>query len=163
MLSDESAPQRTGTSGEPMANRRGYFQRLAKSKRHQSVERLAVVGIVGKGERALLPCQGRRSLEQLGIMLLHVAKVADKCRRKSLAIRIAEETGETSERVGVGRQGMSLLVVHHLQPVLDRAEKIISGREIFARIAADPSAVGQLRQRRERAAVAQFRMPSSGD
>ena len=58
---------------------------------------------------------------------------------------------------------MGLIVRHHLQAVLDGAKELIGGVEIVAGIGADPAALGERRERRQRLAAAQLGMPAAGD
>ena len=69
----------------------------------------------------------------------------------------------TAERGGIGRQRMGLLVGHHLQPVLDAAQKIVSRGQLVARRGVDPAVGGEHGQRGDGAAAAQFAVAAAGD
>ena len=58
---------------------------------------------------------------------------------------------------------MGLLVGHHLQSMLDCPQEVVSGRKFIAGLFIDPAVGRQRRQRDDRAAVAQFRVPPAGD
>ena len=75
----------------------------------------------------------------------------------------AEKAGKNVECDGLGRQRMGLLVGHHLQPVLDAAQKIVSLRQFVARGGIDPAVGGKHREHGNGAAPAQFAVPPAGD
>ncbi len=58
---------------------------------------------------------------------------------------------------------MGLLVGHHLQAVLDHAQKAIRRGEIARGLAADPAALGEVFERDQRLAAAQFGVPATRD
>src|ERR1700733_5204145 len=58
---------------------------------------------------------------------------------------------------------MGLLIGHHLQAVLDPAQKIIRGGQHIARAGIYPAAGGEGRKRLDRLAAAQFGMTAAGD
>src|SRR5208282_1063275 len=80
-----------------------------------------------------------------------------------VAILAAEKPGKMAERIGIGRQRVGLLIGHHLQAMLDAAQKIISRRELIARGGVDPAAGGERGKRRHGLAAAQFAMAAAGD
>ena len=51
----------------------------------------------------------------------------------------------------------------HLQAVLDRAQEQVGGFEIARRLGADPAALGERREHRQRLAAAQRRIAAAGD
>ena len=87
----------------------------------------------------------------------------DQLLRECVAILEAGKAREAFEALAVRRQRVGLVVGHHLQPVLDGAQKPIGGVEIGAGVGADPAALGERRERRQRLAAAQFGMPAAGD
>ena len=91
----------------------------------------------------MLRQQFRRALEQPDIVPLDPAHVAYQRRGKVIAILEAEKPGKDFEGLGLGRQRVGLLIGHHLQPVLDAAQKIISRSQFVARLPADPIFPGQ--------------------
>ena len=58
---------------------------------------------------------------------------------------------------------MGLLVGHHLQAVLDPAQKIVRRRQFVARRRVDPAVGGERGERGDSAAAAQIVMPATGD
>ncbi len=58
---------------------------------------------------------------------------------------------------------MGLLVSHHLQPMLDAAQKIVSRRQLVARGGVDPAVGGEHGQHGDGAAAAQIAVPAAGD
>src|SRR5262249_60067184 len=61
------------------------------------------------------------------------------------------------------RQGVGLLVGHHLEAVFDHTQETISGGEIIAHLLIDPTAVGQRRERLQRFSDAQLGISSASD
>ena len=160
----ELALERRIGAGKPLAHRRRGRQRLAKAHLGEPVEGGRIIGIDREGKRVLRR-RGRRRcrFEQPRIMALHGAQVPDQRVRKCIAIGKAEEAGKSRQRLGVRGQRMGLLVRHHLQAVLDRAQETIGRVEIAGRLGVDPSALRQPVQHFERRATAQIRMPAARD
>ena len=96
-------------------------------------------------------------------MALHLAQVLEQLLRERVAILEAGKAREALQAFAVRRQRVGLLVGHHLQAVLDRAQEPIGRVEIGAGIGADPAALGERRKRRQRLAAAQLGMPAAGD
>ena len=158
----ELAAQRRIGAGQPAAHRGRHLQRLAVAHRAEPVERLAVVGVLGKRQRQLIGPR-RGVLEQPEILALHLAQMLDQLLREGVAILEAGKPREALEAFAVRRQRMGLVVGHHLQAVLDGAQETVGGVEIGAGIGADPAAFGERREHRQRLAAAQFGMPAAGD
>ena len=91
----------------------------------------------------LLAGRRRRALEQPDIMPLDRAQMRDERGGEFIAAGKAEKAGEAVERGAFGRQGVGLLVRHHLQAMLDAAQKIISRAEFVARGFIDPAVGGE--------------------
>ena len=96
-------------------------------------------------------------------MALHLAQMADQRLGEGVAILEAGKAREALEAFAIGRQRVGLVVGDHLQTVLDLAQEQIGRLEIGARLGADPAALGERGQRRQRLAAAQLRMPAAGD
>ena len=96
-------------------------------------------------------------------MALHLAQMPDQFFGKCVAILEAGKSREAFQALAVGGQRVGLIVGHHLQPVLDGAQEPVGGVEIGAGLGADPAALGERRQRRQRLAAAQLGMPAAGD
>ena len=79
------------------------------------------------------------------------------------AVGIAAEAGEGFELARRLGQGLGLLVVAHLQAMLDGAQPAVGFGELVARLRCDPAFVGQLLQHVERARAAQSRAPAAED
>jgi hypothetical protein len=144
----ELALERRIGAGKPVAHPRRGRQRLAKPHLGEPVEGGRIIGIAREGKR-VCGRRGRR-LEQPRIMALHGAQVPDQGIRECVAIGKAEEAGKSRQRLGVRGQRMGLLVRHHLQAVLDRAQETIGRVEIAGRFGVDPSALRQPVQHFER-------------
>src|SRR5580700_4293500 len=82
---------------------------------------------------------------------------------ESVAVLETEKARELAKRGAIGRQGVGLLVGHHLQAMLDAAQKVVSRGERIARLGIDPAAVGERLKRGDRLAAAQLTVAASGD
>src|ERR1700722_5394500 len=89
--------------------------------------------------------------------------MSDQDRGKGVAIFVAEEAGKHIKRFRIRRQRMGLLVGHHLQAMLNPAQKKIRGGEFVARGSVDPTAGGEHGKHGNRVAAAQLAMPAAGD
>ena len=96
-------------------------------------------------------------------MTLHIAQMNEQGSRERVAIGKAGEAGKTLEPIPIGRQGVGLLVGHHLETVLDHTQETVSGGEIIAHLLIDPAAVGKCRERLQRLFDAQLGISSAGD
>ena len=96
-------------------------------------------------------------------MALHLAQVPEQRVRERIAVLEAGKTGEALQPFAIGRQRVGLIVGHHLQAMLDGAQEFVGGVEIGAGIAADPAALRERGQRRQRFAAAQLGMAAAGD
>ncbi len=139
------AAQRTVPPGEPMTNGGRSFQCLAKAHFGEAVERRPIVDFFRKLQRGLAAF--RRELEQLGIVPLHLLEMAEQDRSEFATVFIAKEARETFEPFAVVRQSLGLFVVHHLQPMLDRAQEQIRCTHVGTGFLADPAAIGEFAER----------------
>ena len=80
--------------------------------------------------------------------------MADQHGGEGVAVRVAEETGETLKPIALGRQRLRLLVVHHLQPVFDDTQEAIGRLHVVARVGLDPAVGDELVEGGKRVAVA---------
>ena len=96
-------------------------------------------------------------------MPLDIAQMENQRVGKFVAAAKAEKAGKTVERGGIGRQRMGLLVGHHLQAVLDAAQKIVGRRQLIARRGVDPAVGREHGKRGDGAAAAQFAVAAAGD
>ena len=83
--------------------------------------------------------------------------------REGIAVRVAEEAREGLDRFPLIRQRVGLLVGDHLQAVLDLAQEAIRLGKIARGVAADPAALREIVERRQRLAPAQFGMAPARD
>src|SRR5215204_1209535 len=88
--------------------------------------------------------------EQAGVMPLHAMKMGQESFGKSIPVREADKAGKSFQAVAIGWQRMGLLIVDHLQPMLNRTQETISDREIIPRLVIDPAAMGERRERGHR-------------
>ena len=82
---------------------------------------------------------------------------------KFVAILEAEKARESFQRLALSRQGVGLLVRHHLQAMLDAAEKVVSRCQIVAHRGVDPAAGGERGQHGDGLAAAQIGVASAGN
>ena len=72
-------------------------------------------------------------------MPLHVVEMLEQRLGESVAVGKAEKTREPLELCPLGWQRLRLLVIDHLQAVLDRAQENVSRFHIVARGRVDPA------------------------
>ena len=96
-------------------------------------------------------------------MPLDLAQMRHQRAGEIVAALEAEKARKHIERFGIGRQRVGLLVGHHLQAVLDPAQKIIGRGQFVARGGIDPAVGGERGKRGDGAAAAQFGMAAAGD
>src|ERR1700692_1015745 len=82
---------------------------------------------------------------------------------KIVAALETEKAGKRAERLAIGRQGMGLLVGHHLQAVLDTAQEVIGRDERVTRLGIDPATRGERAKRRHGLAAAHLAMAAASD
>ena len=154
MAARHLASQRAMAAGKPMPDDGRGFQRRAEAELGQPVQRLVVVGVGRKRQRRLVGAG--RLFEQARIVALHLVEMVEQHLGEGVAIGKAEKAREALELGALGRQRLRLLVVDHLQPVLDRAQEAIGRFHVVARglrRSSGPSL--ELVERGERVAVAQ--------
>ena len=153
MAARHFAPERTMTAGQPVANNVGRFQRRAKAELPQTIQRLVVVGVSRKRQFRLVGAGG--FFEQARIVALHLVEVLEQDLGEGVAACVAEKACKPIELRALGRQRLRLLVIDHLQPVLDRAQENVGGFHIVARVFVDPAILRQPVEGGQRIAVAQ--------
>ena len=92
--------------------------------------------------------QSGRVLEQLGVVALDPAQGRQQFGRKGIEFGVAEEDGERAQLRRIVGQRVGLLVVDHLQPVLDPAQEPVGSSDVGRDLGADLAGAGQRRQRR---------------
>ena len=137
--------------------------RLPKAQHRQPIERIALDVGADEREVLLLGEEGRGALEQSHVVLLDLVQMDQQRVGEIVAVLETEKAREFAKRRAIGRQGVGLLVGHHLQAMLDAAQKIVSRGERVARLGIDPAAVGQRRERGDRLAAAQLAVAAAGD
>ena len=157
------AAQRPVFPCPPAAHRGGDVLRLPETQHRQPVERIALDVGADEREVLLLGEEGRRAFEQSDIVLLDLVQMNQQGVGKVVAVLETEKARELAECRAIGRQGVGLLIGHHLQAMLDAAQKIVSRGERVARLGIDPAAVGQRRKRGDRLAAAQLAVAAAGD
>ncbi len=87
-------------------------------------------------------------------MLLDLVQMNQQGGGEIVAILETEKAREFAKSNAIRRQGVGLFVGHHLQAMLDAAQKIVGRGESVTRLGVDPAAVGQRRERGDRLAAA---------
>ena len=132
-------------------------RRIVEAHAAQSFQRLGIVGDAGENEVAGGCVEARRVLEQFGVMRFDAVKLLRQRGGEFGVAGIAAEFGEARQRVFVRRQALRLLIVHHLQAMLDGAQIGVGDAQVLDRVGGDPTVVMQLRQHVERARTTQLR------
>src|SRR5258705_183255 len=96
-------------------------------------------------------------------MALHVAQMNKHRLAERISIVRAGKTRKALQSIPIGRQGVGLLIGHHLQTVFQRTQETVSRAEIVPDALADPAAVGQCVERLQGCSDAQLRMAPSRD
>ena len=96
-------------------------------------------------------------------MLLDRAQMRKQNGGEFVAILEAKKPRERFQRLALRRQGVSLFVRHHLQAMLDTAEKVVSRRQIVAHRGVDPAAGGERSQHGHGPAATQIGVASAGN
>ena len=101
--------------------------------------------------------------KQMAVAVAHGGERRQQRRGKRRRVAVARHAGDDREARLVLGQRVGLLVVDHLQAMLDLAQTHIGRRKIVARRGIDPAAVGERRQHGERAAAAKRLVAAAGD
>ncbi len=96
-------------------------------------------------------------------MLLHRAQLRQQGDCEFVPAHKTKKARKSFERIGIGRQCVGLLVGHHLQPMLDAAQKFVRRCQLVARRAIDPAAGSERIKRRDGLAAAQRGVAAAGD
>ena len=136
---------------------------VPKANLDEAIKRLTFVLKRPEREVLLLREQGRRTFEQSDIVFFDRAQLCQQGSGEIVTAGEAKKSGEGFEPSSISRQCVGLLVGHHLQPMLDASEKIISGRQLVACLGVDPAAGGERVQRRHRLTAAQRNVAPAGD
>ncbi len=105
----------------------------------------------------------RRLLEQLGVVGLHRAERSEQRGAEGGRPVVAQESGDARESRLVVGQAMGLLIVDHLQPVLEPAQEAVGGAQFLRRSGVDVPGLGQRAQRLRRPGAAQARLAAAPD
>ncbi len=157
------AAQRPVFPCPPAAHRGGNVLRLPETQHRQPIERVAFDVGADEREVLLLGEEGRRALEQSYVVLLDLVQMNQQGVGEIVAVLETKKAREFAKSNAIRRQGVGLLVGHHLQAMLDAAQKVVGRGERIARLGIDPAAVGQRRERGDRLAAAQFAVAAAGD
>ena len=155
------AAHRRAAAEMPAANGLGRLFRAPEAEAAQRRQGLGIVDDAGEHQAARLGAERRRVLEQARVVPLDPAQMIGHRRRERLEPGVAAEGGEARQRVGLERQALGLLVVDHLQAMLDAAQERIGVGQIVDRLGADPMLDVQLPEHVERSRAAHRRPPAA--
>ena len=163
VLASLLAADRSVRTAAPIPHGLDDFGRATKTHLCQSFEQFAIA--FGRFERqpALLRQQSRALLEQPDVVPFDIAQMHEEHVRELITGSKSEKSRKDFERLGGGRKGMGLFVSHHLQAMLDSAQKIVSGGELIARLVIDPAVRCKRGKRDESAALAQLSVAPTGN
>ena len=136
--------------------------RVLEAHRGEVGERVGIVAGAGEDEAAAGPEVGL-ALEQRRVVPLDRGQRLQHRGLERLPVREPGERGEALELGLARRERLRLLVGHHLQPVLERAQGAVALDQVARRVQRDPAAVGQRRQRDAGPRVAQARLAPAQD
>ena len=129
----------------------------------QRLQRIWIVDVAGEDEIADAGGQFRRGFEQSRIMAFDDQQRAAERLLEASRVVVAEHAGDALQPLVVFGQVVGLLVIDHLDCVLDVAQEPVLLRQRVARLGRDPAALGEHRQHLHRRAAAQFGEPPAGD
>ncbi len=133
----------------PAAHDGGDGRRIGEAQALQRFERVGIVLDAGEDEIAGGRGKGGRFLEQVRIVALDQSEDARQRGGELRGVGEAEEERDAPQALGVGRQAVRLLVVHHLQAMLDAAQKSVALFELRGGLRGDAAGAGErLRARR---------------
>ncbi len=141
----------------------GDVARALEAEVGQRLERVGIVHVAREDEIADAGRKLRRRLEQRRILALHFLQRGAEGARELVSRAEAAHAGDALQPLVVLRQFVRLFVRHHLDGVLDVAQKTVLARQRVACVRADPAEFGQLAEHRDGLAPAQFGEPAAGD
>ena len=147
----------------PAAHRLEHLLGPRVSHLFQSGDGGRIVLLAGKDHVDSAGRQRGAVLEKRRIVALHRLQPPRQLVRKCVDVRVAAEQGEAREPRRIVGNLVRLLVGHHLQPVLDAAQKDIGFAEIARDLTFDPPPRGEPAQRLQRLRHAQVRLAPTGD
>ncbi len=148
------AAHRRAAAEMPAAHRLGGERRIAKAQFAQGLDRIGIVARADEDQTAGAGIEARRMFEKARVMALHRAQMAQQSGGKTGSAAKAAKAGEILKSGLVGRQALRLMVMQHLQAMLDAAQKTIGLAQFPGRFRRDPAVDPQLTQHVERARAA---------
>jgi len=129
----------------------------------QRLDRVGIILDAGEDETAADIVETRGILEERGVMIHHMAQMPGENGGKARRRGEAAEARKLFQGRRIGGQTMRLLVVDHLQAMLDAAQEIVGAGQLRLDAGADPAVAPQLTQHRQRARAAQIRPLAAKD
>ena len=131
--------------------------RLFEAQTQQCFERLGILRGARENQAASRDIESWRMFKQALIMMRDKPQAMRHFAAKAAFLRIAAKSREAPQRVFVGRQPLSLLIVDHLQPVFDLPQEQIGRPQVGDRVLRHPALVAKLLQHVEGARSSQAR------
>ena len=139
------------------------FAGLTIAHRRQCHDGLGIILAAGEDEASGISSKLGGVFEQGCIMSLHRAQDVGQARLKFRGRCEAAEQRKCREGLRIVRQCLRLLVIEHLQAMLDEAQEPVGPLQSVGDGGRDPQSLGQRIQHLERAPAAQSRIAAAGD
>ena len=162
-LAGAGAAHRGAASEMPAAHGFGGQRRVAETHVAQGLQRFGIVGRAGEDQIARARIESRRVFEQARVMFLDGMKMPQQVARKAAETSITAEAREVLERRIVIGQALGLMVVLHLQAMLDCAQIAVGVGEVVRRLRGYPVVGAELPQHVQGARAPQSRAAAAED
>ena len=146
-LSGASGRGRAKAAVVPASHDAGRGGRIAEAQRLEGLQRARIVVGAGEDQVAAGSCEARCLLEEIGIVAFHETKRLEQRVLKGARGVVAQEGRERGHAGLVGRDGMRLAVVDHLQAMLDTAQKTVGFGQLVGGFRGDVTGGGQCLER----------------
>ena len=156
------AAGRLGAASVPAAHDVRDPLRLTETEICECRQRIGIVLAAGENQ-ITRGAQGWRLLEKMRVVALDGAQGAfERCREFPFVLE-THEAGNRAKPLDAGGQLVGLLVVDHLQPVLEAAQELVSFAHLLGGLFADAAGGGQRPQGFAGSACAQAAVPPAPD
>src|SRR5258708_3948653 len=162
-MADRSRAISAGGATRPWLTRGGGGGRLVDAQWAQRFERAGIVAGAGEAQVAARARQARRLLEQPRVVAFDGAQPLQQFRLEGGRIGVAEEGRDGGKAGRVFGQGVGLLVIDHLQAVLDAAQEAIGLDQLLGSAGRNMASGGQRAERLAGGAQAQRRIAAAED
>ncbi len=147
----------------PASHDGGGGRCIAKAERPQRFQGAGIVVDAGEDQVATRAGKARRLFEQAGIVALDAAQALEQRLLERRGVRVSEEGGDGGDACFIVRHAVRLLVVDHLQAVLDPAQESVGFYHLVGGLRADMAGERQCAQCRASGAQPQRGIPTAED